>query len=75
MNDRISRRLFLGGALALPLVDAWPQHGLAQATPACSSAGPDVVRLSIGLETVEDLIRDLDQALAAATRRSRKAAE
>ena len=40
MNDRISRRLFLGGALALPLVDAWPQHGLAQATPACSSAGP-----------------------------------
>ena len=40
-----------------------------------AGAGPDVVRLSIGLETVEDLIRDLDQALAAATRRSRKAAE
>ena len=25
---------------------------------------PDVIRLSIGLETAEDLIRDLDQALA-----------
>ena len=28
-----------------------------------AGAGPDVIRLSIGLETVEDLIRDLDQAL------------
>ena len=31
-----------------------------------AGAGHDVVRLSIGLETVDDLIRDLDQALAAA---------
>jgi O-acetylhomoserine (thiol)-lyase len=31
-----------------------------------AGAGPDVVRLSIGLESVDDLIRDLDQALAAA---------
>ena len=30
-----------------------------------AGAGPDVIRLSIGLETAEDLIRDLDQALAA----------
>lgn len=30
-----------------------------------AGAGPDVVRLSVGLETAEDLIRDLDQALAA----------
>jgi len=28
-----------------------------------SGAGPDVIRLSIGLETVDDLLRDLDQAL------------
>jgi O-acetylhomoserine (thiol)-lyase len=28
-----------------------------------AGAGPDVVRLSIGLENVEDIIRDLDQAL------------
>jgi O-acetylhomoserine (thiol)-lyase len=30
-----------------------------------AGAGPEVIRLSIGLETAEDLIRDLDQALAA----------
>jgi len=31
---------------------------------AAAGAGPDVVRVSVGLETVDDLIRDLDQALA-----------
>ena len=31
-----------------------------------AGAGPDVIRLSIGLETAEDLIRDLDKALNAA---------
>ena len=31
-----------------------------------AGAGPEVVRLSVGLESVEDLIADLDQALAAA---------
>jgi O-acetylhomoserine (thiol)-lyase len=31
-----------------------------------AGAGPDVVRLSVGLESVDDLLRDLDQALAAA---------
>jgi len=30
-----------------------------------AGAGPDVVRLSVGLETAADLIADLDQALAA----------
>jgi O-acetylhomoserine (thiol)-lyase len=29
-----------------------------------AGAGPDVVRLSIGIETLEDIIADLDQALA-----------
>ena len=29
-----------------------------------AGAGPDVVRLSIGLEDVADIIADLDQALA-----------
>jgi O-acetylhomoserine (thiol)-lyase len=33
-----------------------------------AGAGPDVVRLSIGLETAEDLIRDLDEALDPRTR-------
>jgi len=36
-------------------------------------AGPDVIRLSIGLETVEDLIADLEQALAVAS--GKRAAE
>jgi len=31
-----------------------------------AGAGPDVIRLSVGLETVGDLIRDLDQALSVA---------
>ena len=31
-----------------------------------SGAGPDVVRLSIGLEDKADIIGDLEQALAAA---------
>jgi len=30
-----------------------------------AGAGPDVVRLSIGLEDVPDIIADLDQGLAA----------
>ena len=30
-----------------------------------AGAGPDVIRLSIGIETVDDLIADLDRALAA----------
>ena len=29
-----------------------------------AGAGPDVIRLSIGLETAADLIADLDQALS-----------
>ncbi len=28
-----------------------------------AGAGPDVIRLSVGLETAQDLIEDLDQAL------------
>ena len=29
-----------------------------------AGAGPDVVRLSVGLETADDLIRDLDRVLS-----------
>ena len=32
-----------------------------------AGAGPDVLRLSIGIETVDDIIADLKQALARAT--------
>jgi O-acetylhomoserine (thiol)-lyase len=31
---------------------------------AAAGAGPEVIRLSIGLETADDIIRDLDEALA-----------
>lgn len=37
---------------------------LSDAQKTASGAGPEVVRLSIGLEDVEDLVADLDQALA-----------
>jgi O-acetylhomoserine (thiol)-lyase len=39
---------------------------LSDAQKIAAGAGPDVVRLSIGLEDVEDIIADLAQALAAA---------
>ena len=35
-----------------------------------AGAGPDVVRLSIGIETADDIIADLDQALAKATKKA-----
>ena len=34
-----------------------------------AGAGPDVLRLSIGIETVDDIIADLEQALKKATMR------
>ena len=37
---------------------------LSDAEKIAAGAGPDVVRLSVGLEDVADLIADLDQALA-----------
>ena len=33
-----------------------------------SGAGPEVMRLSVGLETADDIIRDIDRALAAASK-------
>jgi O-acetylhomoserine (thiol)-lyase len=40
-----------------------------------AGAGPEVVRLSVGLETVEDIIADLDQALKTAATKGDRAAE
>jgi O-acetylhomoserine (thiol)-lyase len=37
---------------------------LSDAQKVAAGAGPDVVRLSIGLEDVADIIADLDQGLA-----------
>jgi len=39
---------------------------LSDAQKVQAGAGPDVVRLSIGLEDPADVIADLDQAMAAA---------
>jgi O-acetylhomoserine (thiol)-lyase len=39
---------------------------LTEAEQAATGVTPDYIRLSIGLENVEDIIADLDQALKAA---------
>ena len=40
-----------------------------------AGAGPDVVRVSVGLETLDDITADLDQALKTAAQQTKKAAE
>ena len=40
-----------------------------------AGAGPDVVRVSVGLETLDDITADLDQALKTAAAQTKKAAE
>ncbi|MCH7634154.1 MAG: aminotransferase class I/II-fold pyridoxal phosphate-dependent enzyme [Proteobacteria bacterium] len=40
-----------------------------------AGAGPDVVRVSVGLETLDDITADLDQALKTAAEQTKKAAE
>jgi O-acetylhomoserine (thiol)-lyase len=58
----------IGDAKSLILHPASTTHNqLTAEQQTMAGAGPDVIRLSIGLETVDDLIRDLDRALAIAT--------
>ncbi len=58
----------LGDARSLVIHSASTTHRqLEPAQQIAAGAGPDVVRLSIGLEDTADLIADLDQALAKAT--------
>ena len=47
---------------------------LDQAQQEAAGAGPDVVRLSIGLETADDIISDLEQALDATSESGKSAA-
>jgi O-acetylhomoserine (thiol)-lyase len=67
--DRV--RLFshlanVGDTRSLILHPASTTHRqLSEAQRLAAGAGPDVIRLSVGLESADDLIRDLDQALAA----------
>ena len=56
----------VGDARSLVIHPASTTHQqLSDEELAAGSVGPGLVRLSVGLETVEDLIWDLDQALAA----------
>ena len=58
----------LGDARSLVIHSASTTHSqLTDAQKIAAGAGPDVVRLSIGIEDAGDLIADLDQALSAAT--------
>ena len=56
----------IGDTRSLILHPASTTHRqLSEAQRVAAGAGDDVIRLSVGLETAEDLIRDLDQALEA----------
>ncbi|TRW98334.1 O-acetylhomoserine aminocarboxypropyltransferase/cysteine synthase [Paracoccus sp. M683] len=58
----------LGDARSLVIHSASTTHRqLTEAQQRAAGAGPEVVRLSIGLEDVADMIADLDQALTKAT--------
>ena len=66
----------IGDARSLILHPASTTHRqLTEEQRTAAGAGPDVIRLSIGLETLEDIIADLDQALKRAAAGNPKAAE
>ena len=55
----------LGDTRSLIIHPASTTHRqLEEAAQRAAGAGPDVVRLSVGLEHIDDIIGDLDQALA-----------
>jgi len=65
--ELLSHLANIGDVRSLILHPASTTHRqLSAEQQAAAGAGPEVVRLSIGLETVDDIIADLDQALAAA---------
>jgi O-acetylhomoserine (thiol)-lyase len=67
--ELLSHLANIGDTRSLILHPASTTHRqLTDAQRAAAGAGPEVVRLSVGLETVEDIIADLDQALGQADR-------
>ncbi len=65
--DLFSHLANVGDTRSLVLHPASTTHRqLSDEQREAAGAGPDVVRLSIGLETADDIIADLDQALARA---------
>ena len=66
--DLFSHVANIGDAKSLIIHPASTTHRqLTDEQRIAAGAGPDVIRLSIGIETVEDIIADLEQALAKAT--------
>jgi O-acetylhomoserine (thiol)-lyase len=64
----ISHLANIGDVRTLILHPASTTHRqLSDAQRDAAGAGPEVIRLSIGLESVDDILRDLDRALAAAS--------
>ena len=58
----------LGDARSLVIHSASTTHRqLTAEQQIAAGAGPDVVRISIGIEDIEDIIADLDQALTKAS--------
>jgi O-acetylhomoserine (thiol)-lyase len=67
--ELLSHLANLGDTRSLILHPASTTHRqLTDEQKIAAGAGPDVVRLSVGLETVDDIIGDLDQALAKAAK-------
>jgi O-acetylhomoserine (thiol)-lyase len=63
--DLFSHLANIGDTRSLIIHPASTTHRqLSEEQKKAAGAGPDVIRLSIGLETADDLIRDLDRALA-----------
>jgi O-acetylhomoserine (thiol)-lyase len=66
--ELLSHLANMGETRSLILHPASTTHRqLTEAQRAAAGAGDDVIRLSIGLETADDIIADLDQALRAAS--------
>ncbi len=67
--DLFSHVANIGDTRSLVIHPASTTHRqLDETAQIASGAGPDVVRLSIGIEDAADIIADLDTALAAAVR-------
>ena len=72
--ELISHLANVGDTRSLIIHPASTTHRqLTEEQQVASGAGPEVIRISIGLETVGDIIADLDQALARATAEARAA--
>jgi O-acetylhomoserine (thiol)-lyase len=66
--DLFSHLANIGDAKSLIIHPASTTHRqLSDEQRVAAGAGPDVIRLSIGIETADDIIADLEQALAKAT--------